>query len=184
MLATITQRIIATVCLLSLSACAGLFGPRQVEVPLQRLQAGLDRKFPLSQNPLNLIDIRLTNPRLTLLPEANRLSTTMDAAVAPAFTSRIWRGTFTLSGALALDPARRAVLLAQPRIDHIALDGLDPIVAEQVARAAGIVASQILRDTPLYTFGPEDFHYGGTSFTPTAITMKTGGLVVTFDPIK
>lgn len=167
-----------------LSSCIGLFGPRTVEIPLQRLQASLDKKFPLMQRPLALIEIRLSNPTLTLQPDINRMSVTMDASVAPVFTNRVWRGTFTLSGLLQLDSARRAVMLAQPRIDQIALDGIDPVVSSQVARGAGILAEQLLRDTPLYTFGPEDFRYGGTNFQPTKITTTSSGLVVTFDPTK
>lgn len=167
-----------------LCGCLGMFGPRSVEIPLQRLQASLDKKFPLTQRPLALIEIELSHPKLVLQPDTNRMSATMDASVAPVFTSRVWRGTFTLSGLLQLDSARRAVMLAQPQIDQIALDGIDPAVSTQVARAAGILAAQILRDTPLYTFGPDDFRYGGTNFIPTKITTTARGLVVTFDPAK
>jgi hypothetical protein len=167
-----------------LGGCLGLLGPRSVEIPLQRLQASLDKKFPLTQRPLALIDIQLSNPKLALQPNTNRMSATMDASVAPVFTSRIWRGTFTLSGLLQLDANRRAVMLAQPQIDQIALEGIDPALSAQVARGAGILAAQILRDTPLYTFGPDDFRYGGSNFVPTRITTTASGLVVTFDPAK
>ena len=168
----------------TLAGCLGLLGPRTVEIPLQRLQASLDKKFPLTQRPLALIEIQLSNPKLVLQPNTNRISTKMDASVAPVFTSRVWRGTFTLSGLLQLDAARRAVMLAQPQIDQIALDGIDPAVSTQVARGAGILAAQILHDTPLYTFGPDDFRYGGTNFIPTKITTTASGLMVTFEPVK
>lgn len=167
-----------------LCGCIGLFGPRSVEIPLQRLQASLDKKFPLTQRPLALIEIQLSNPKLALQADTNRMSATMDASVAPVFTSRVWRGTFTLLGLLQLDSARRAVMLAQPQIEQITLDGIDPAVSAQVARGAGILAAQIMRDTPLYTFGPEDFRYGGTNFIPTKLTTTASGLVVTFDPAK
>ena len=169
--------------LATLGGC-GLLGPRTVEIPLQRLQASLDRKFPITQRPLALIEIKLSNPRLTLQADSNRMSTIMDATVAPAFTSSVWRGNFTLSGILQLDPARRAVLLVDPKIDQITLDGIDPAFSAQVARGAGILAAQILRDTPLYTFGPEDFRYGGSNFLPTKIVTTSTGLVVTFTPTK
>lgn len=184
MLTFFIRRLLAITLLLCLGACAGLFGPREVSVPLSRLQNGLERKFPMSQHPLDLIDIRLSNPKLALQPDTNRLSATMNASVAPAFTKRIWRGTFTLSGTLELDQTRRAVILAQPQIDNITLDGIDPLVADQVARAAGILAGQILRESPLYTFGPEDFRAGGTNFVPTRIVTNRDGLVVTFEPSR
>lgn len=178
-----SQRLALLLVFIALGGC-GLLGPRNVEIPLQRLQASLDRKFPITQKPLALIEIRLSNPRLTLQAESNRMSTIMDATVAPVFTSSVWRGSFTLSGMLQLDPARRAVLLVDPKIDQITLDGIDPAFSAQVARGAGILAAQILRDTPLYTFGPEDFRYGGSNFVPTNIVTTSTGLVVTFTPTK
>ena len=177
-------RLCAMSILTGLGACAGLIGPHEVNVPLEKLQSSLERKFPFSARPLELIDIQLTEPRLALIPASNRMSATMNASVAPAFTQRIWRGTFTLSGTLELDAARHAVMLAQPRIDNIALEGVDPLVANQVARAAGVLAAQILRDSPLYTFGPDDFRYAGTPFAPTRIVTKSSGLVVTFEPVR
>ena len=167
-----------------LGGCAGMLGPRSVEVPLQRLQASIERKFPFDQRALELIDIRLSNPRLTLQSDSNRVSATMDASVQPLFTSRVWRGSFTLSGLLQLDPARRAVMLAQPQIDQIAFDGLEPVLAAQVARGGGLLVAQVLRDMPLYTFGAEDFRYGGSHFLPTKITTNSRGIVVTFEPVK
>ena len=164
------------------AACAGLLGPREVVVPLDRLQDSLARRFPLVQHPLDLIDMRLTNPQLTLQPDSNRMSLHLDAALAPAFTQRSWRGGFTLSGMLELDPARQAVVLTQPRIEQLAFDGLDAAIAQPLARAAGILASQILRDTPLYTFGADEFRYGGSQFTPTRIVTTSSGLKVTFKP--
>ncbi|MDP9107612.1 MAG: DUF1439 domain-containing protein [Pseudomonadota bacterium] len=175
-------RYLAVIPAMLVTACAGLLGPRDLVIPVDRLQNSLARRFPLVQHPLDLIDMRLTNPQLALQPDSNRMSLHLDAALAPAFTQRTWRGGFTLSGVLELDPARHAVVLTQPRIEQLAFDGLDAAIAEALARAAGILASQILRDTPLYTFGADEFRYGGSQFTPTHIVTTASGLKVTFEP--
>ena len=39
-----------------LAACAGLIGPREVELPQERLQTSLDRKFPLHQRALGVFE--------------------------------------------------------------------------------------------------------------------------------
>ncbi len=170
--------------LLGLGACASLPGPHDVVVPLERLQSAAERKFPLNQRPMDLIDIRLSNPRLALHPEDNRISVTLDARVAPAFTRRVWEGNFVLSGVLQLDAQRRAVVVVQPRIDHILLDGIDPAMARQVAQASGALAGTILQDMPLVSFAAEDLRYGGSTFVPTSITTQAAALVVTFAPVK
>jgi hypothetical protein len=167
-----------------LSSCAGWFGPRNVELSAAQLQDALSRKFPFNSRILELFNVHLTNPRLALQPETNRIVTTMDASVAPPFTNKSWNGNFTLSGRLALDPARRAVVLADPRMENFALSGIDGTYATQITRIGAILAEQLLKDMPLYTFAPEDFRYGGTNFVPTQITTKSNGLVVTFQPAR
>jgi hypothetical protein len=167
-----------------LTSCAALLGPRDVELPLSQLQESLNRKFPFNSRYLELFDIYLSNPRLTLQPETNRMLTTIDASVAPPFLNKSWRGSFTLSGMPALDPIRRAVVLTDPRMENFVLDGLDPSYSRQVTRIGGLLAEQILKDVPLYTFGEDEFRYGGTRFSPSKITTRPGALVVTFEPAR
>jgi len=167
-----------------LTSCAGWFGPREVELSVAQLQDALNRKFPFNSRILELFNVRLTNPRLTLQPETNRIVTNMDASIAPPFTGRSWDGSFTLSGRLALDPARRAVVLADPRMENFALSGFDSRYASQINRIGAVLAEQLLQDMPLYTFAPEDFRYSGTNLVPSQITTKSNGLVVTFVPAR
>lgn len=167
-----------------LSACATLLGPRDVELPLYKLQDALNRQFPFNSRYLEIFNITVSNPRLALQPDTNRVITTMDASIAPPFLKQSWQGRFALSGMLALDPARRAVVLADPRMDNFALDGVDPAYTAQIAGIGGLLAEQILKNVPLYTFGPEDFRYAGVTFIPSKITTRSNALVVTFEPAK
>lgn len=170
--------------LLLLSSCAGWFGPRDIDISVAQLQDALNRKFPFNSRILELFNVHLTNPRLTLHPETNRIVTMMDASVAPPFTAKSWNGSFTLSSRLALDPARRAVVLADPRMENFVLTGIDSQYATQINRIGAVLAEQLLKDMPIYTFGPEDFRYSGTNFVPSQITTKSTGLVVTFVPAR
>lgn len=169
---------------LLLTSCASLLGPRDVELPIAKLQQAMDRKFPFNNRYLEIFDIYVSNPRLTLQPDTNRVVTTMDASISPPFLKQAWRGSFTLSAVVQLDPARRAVLLVDPRMDDIVLDGVDPGTTRRIAKIGGMLAEEILRKSPLYTFGPDDFRYGGSSFVPTRIVTRSSGLVVTFEPAK
>jgi hypothetical protein len=169
---------------LLLTACAGMLGPRDVELPIAKLQASLERKFPFNNRYLELFDIHVSNPKLTLQPDTNRVTTTMDATIAPPFVQQAWKGSFTLSGMLQLDPARRAVILAEPRMDHFTMDGVNAEQGRQIARISGLLAEQIVKDMPLYTFDDDSFRYGGTRFIPTKIVTRPTGLVVTFEPAR
>ena len=106
----------------------------------------------------------------------------MDATIAPPFTNRSWNGSFSVSGQLRFDPARNALVLGEPRVEAFNVIGLDPLYANQITKVGSLIAEQLLKDVPLYTFRPEDLRYAGTVFTPTSITTRPDSLVVSFAP--
>lgn len=167
-----------------LGACATLLGPREVGIPVERLQQALAGRFPFNNRYLELLDISVTNPRLTLQPETNRILTTTDVAVAPPFLNRSWMGNLAVSGALRFDPARNALVLAEPRVETFDVQGLDPLYANQIRRVGSLLAEQMLANVPLYTFSPDQLRHAGTRFNPTSITTRQNGLVVTFEPVR
>jgi len=169
---------------LLLVACAGLRGPREVELPLSKLQEAIDRKFPFDNQYLEIFALNVSNPRLTLQPDTNRVVTSMDVVIAPPFLNKAWRGSFALSGLLQIDAGRNAIILTEPRLDTFALDGLESRYASQIAKVGSLLAGQLLQDVALYTFKPDDFSYAGTRFVPTRISTKSSALVVTFEPAK
>lgn len=169
---------------LLLASCATLLGPRNVEIPLARLQDAMANRFPFNNRYLELLDIRLTNPQVSLQPDSNRILTSMDAAIAPPFMNRSWNGNFAVSGQLRFDPSRNALVLAEPRVETFNVSGLDPLYANQIRRIGSLIAEQLLKDAPLYTFRPDELSYAGTRFNPTQILTRSNGLVVTFEPAR
>jgi hypothetical protein len=170
--------------LVLLSSCASLMGPQTREIPLARLQDAISQRFPFNNRFLQLLDIRVTNPRVSLQPQGNRLLTSMDIAIAPPLINRSWTGNLAISGRPQVDMARYAVVLADPRVEGMNINGLDPAYASQVTRIGSFLAEQLLMDMPLYTFRPEDLRFAGTSFNPTAIAMRQDAVVITFEPVK
>ncbi len=167
-----------------LASCATMMGPREVEIPLARLQEAISSRFPFNNRYLELLDIRVINPRVALQPDSNRILTSMDASIAPPLTNRSWTGNFSVSGQLKFDPSRNALVLSEPRVETFNVNGLDPLYANQIGKVGRLIAEQLLKDIPLYTFRPEDVRYAGTAFNPTKITTKATGLVVTFEPAR
>ena len=153
-------------------------------MPIEKLQASLAGRFPFHQRYLEVLDVTATNPRLTLQPETNRVVATVDAVIAPLFLRRTFTGTFVLSGMLAIDPGRNAVVLREPRMENLTLDGLDANLASQLAKISGALAKSAVGDVPLYNFDPGQFRYAGVQFMPTKIVTTPRALVVTFEPVK
>jgi hypothetical protein len=167
-----------------LTSCAGMIGSRDMELPLAQLQESLARKFPFNNRFLELFDIYVSNPKLVLQPDVNRVITIVDVSIAPSFMQKSWKGSLALSGMLQLDPARHAVVLAEPRMENFALDGVEGAYANQIAKIGGLLAERIFNNVPLYTFDAADFRYAGVRFLPSKITTRSTGLVVTFEPVK
>jgi hypothetical protein len=64
-----------------LSSCAGLVGPREVNLPLERLQRNLDKRFPIHQRAAGVFDIQFSAPQVTTLRENDRIALSVDVAV-------------------------------------------------------------------------------------------------------
>ncbi len=164
-----------------LSSCASLTGPRTVEIPLHKLQAGLERRFPLSHPLMGLFDIRLQRPQLAIQPELDRVALALEASVSPPFARDTWSGSLAFSGRLYVDPGRPAVMMAEPRVDRVTI-GANPEAERQIARIASSLIDTVVRDTPVYTFDPQDLRYAGVQFIPTRIETTRSGLLVTLEP--
>jgi hypothetical protein len=167
-----------------LVSCASFVGPREVDLPLYKLQAGMDRHFPLDNRMLELFDVRLSRPQLEILPDRDRIALTIDANVAPFFLKQSWNGSLALSGRLYVDPSRGGVFMADPHVDRVAIDGADASNQRQLAKVANLVIDKVVRDVPVYSFRMEDLRYAGVQFVPTNIRTVPGALRVTLEPVK
>lgn len=167
-----------------LASCAGIVGPRRVELSQARLQTGLERRFPLRNRMLDLFDVQLTHPQLAILAQSERVGLTLDASVAPPFLRQSWRGTVGLSGRLVLDAPQNAVFLTDVRVDRFDIDGIDAGRARDLRQAADLLLNQMVRDLAVYTFHPEDLRYAGMQFVPTRLETAPGALVVTLEPAR
>jgi hypothetical protein len=167
-----------------LASCASMTGPREVDLPLQKLQAGIDRRFPLDNRMLELFDVRLSSPQLSIQDDRDRVALTINADVSPFFARNTWGGSLALSGRLYVDPARQGIYLAEPRVDRLDIGGAELSGQRQVAKIANLVMDEVVRDMPVYSFRMEDLRYAGVQFVPTSIRTVPGGLRVTLEPAK
>jgi hypothetical protein len=167
-----------------LASCASLVGPRQVEIPLHKLQAGVDRRFPVNNRALELFDIHLSRPHLTLLADTNRVALDMDAYVAPPFMKQSWSGSLALSGRLVVDASRSAVVITDPHVDRFIIDGMDAGRQRQLSKFANALVGEAVTEMPIYSFRMEDLRFGSVQFVPTRIETTPNALVVTLEPAK
>ena len=165
----------------ALTSCASLIGPREIDLPLSRLQASLDRRFPVDNRLLELFDVRLSRPQLAVLP-GDRVALTVDASVAQSFLRNPLAGSLAFSGRLYIDPARSSVYLAEPRLERFTVSGLDESVSRQLSRAANGLLDKAILDIPVYSFRMDELRYAGVQYVPTRIATTATGLRVSLEP--
>jgi len=166
-----------------LASCASMLGPREVDVPLWKLQASLDRRFPVDNRLLELFDVRLTRPQLAV-HEGDRVSLTVDASLAQSLLREPLAGNLVFSGRLYVDPARSGVFMAEPRIERFAIGGMDNLVQRQLTRAANGLMDTLVVDIPVYTFRMEELRYAGVQYAPTRIATTANGLRILLEPAR
>ncbi len=167
-----------------LSGCASLLPPQEIEIPLSRLQQSIQKKFPYAERYFGLLDVTLSNPVLSTQPAADRMLIALDAQVLPPLVKSPWQGELLISGTLRIDPAQRAVLLTEPRLENIKLDAATGTYTSRLARLGTQLAEDLIGETVLYTFAPDALIVAGKRFVPTGITTRKTSPVVSFEPAK
>ncbi len=171
----------ATALAAGLAACARLPFGNEYTFSESQLQRALDRKFPFDRRVLAVLDVNLTHPRLTLLPERNRLAVSVDATVTHPLGGAPLIGTLAIDSALAYDPATMSVVLRDPEVETFTIAGLPERWSRQLNAAGALIATQLLQGAPIYTFKPEQLNIGGVARQPGAITVLSHGVNVKFD---
>lgn len=169
---------------LALAACATLIGPRQIDLPQERLQQGLDHRFPQHHRAMGVFDVELSHPQLNIVAENDRVALSLDATVSPLLARQSWHGTMAISGRLVVDRQRNAIFLGDAHVDRFVIDGMDEGRQNQIQSVANLLGEKALKDVPLYTFKPEDLRYAGAQFALTRISTRPGGLVATVEPAQ
>lgn len=169
---------------LFLAACASLIGPRQVDLPQERLQHNLDRKFPMRQRALGVFEVELSHPQLAILAENNRVALTVDLNVTPLLARQAWRGNMTVAGRLNVDSVRNTIYLSEAHVDRFAMDNMDEGKQVQLASVANLLSDNIIKDVALHTFDPQELRYAGVQFVLTGISTRPGGLVANLQPAE
>ncbi|RQS70165.1 DUF1439 domain-containing protein [Burkholderia sp. Bp8963] len=164
----------------SLAACASTFPfiPDHYTFSRGDVQKAVARKFPYQKTVAQVVDVSLANPVVGLLPDQNRIAVQLDAHFASPFLRAPVNGKFTVSGQLAYDAPSRSVVIKAPAVDNLTLDGDAQVYTEQIGAAAGMIATQLLTNYPIYTFKPEQLQFAGVNYEPGTITILTNGIRV------
>jgi hypothetical protein len=181
---TILKKAAALALCLLLASCASVVGPQDVEIPLPKMQARLEDRFPARHRVLELFEVTLARPQVRLLPETDRVALATDTEVSPPFTREVWMGMLAVSGRVFIDNGSNSVRLRDATVDAFRLDGMNSEAQRQLARIANVLLKNVYSDISVYTFRPEDLRRYGVQFRPTRVRIASNAIVVTLEPVR
>jgi hypothetical protein len=169
------------------AACTGM-GARTVDVPMDKLQASLDKRFPMNTTFAELFDLKIIAPKLSAMPAANRIATELGLSLLPRFTKRSFEGTLTMDSELRFEASDSTVRLVNPHVQSFDLPGFKLSDTAQGdlnlgKLAAGFIESA-MNDMVVHEVKTDDLKRLGTQWKPQDIKVTASGLSVTLLPQK
>lgn len=173
-----------------LSACAlQPPAPRTILVSEARLAQLISSQFPFNSEMLDVLDVDVSMPRITLDPLRNRINTSLDLNVAGnsivgLLTKRAYSGGIDLSYGLRFEPRDGSVRLTDVRVHRLIIEGTPDTLRRPIERLGAPLAQKLLKDYTLYKLRPEDLQAAqGWGYAPGAFRIEPEGLAITLEPV-
>lgn len=166
--------------LLAGAACTtGRGEPRSVTVPLERLQAVVDDRFPRRLSASGLLDVIVQAPRLRLLPALDHLGARVDVSASGPLLASAGSGEADLDFALRYEASDRSLRATELHLNALRLTGVPPSAEPLLRQALADGLRQSLREVVLYRLREQDLLLADTlGLQPGAITVTPEGLRV------
>jgi len=168
---------------IALAACATLGGVRTLTLSEAELNERLQRQLPIERRMLELLEIRLSEPRLRLLPQSNRVALDLDVSSRERLSGRGYQGHIALDFALRYDEPSQSIRLEQVRVNEFLIQDLPAKQQAQIGRLGGLLAEQVLKDLAIYRFKSKDLQAAqGLGYAPGTVTVTSRGVEVKLVP--
>jgi len=167
---------------LFVTGCATMGGDRTVNVTGDQIAKKLNEKLAIPISLLKVFEVNLSNSIVTFDKASGRMITTMDTSLSSDLSERTMTGKLGISGKLRFDPTTSTVVLDDPRVENLNLDGAGGKYNDLFNALAKTLGDQMLNGLTLYTVKPEDLKFGGTSYSPKDMVVTDNGLQLTLTP--
>jgi hypothetical protein len=171
----------ATVALVS---CASVGDPRSVTLTTGDIERLVEKQFPVDKRMMEIFDVNIKAPRISLLPERNRLGAVVDVRAKSILFVGSWQGQLKFDSALRWNPSDQTVRLNQVRVQDLVIDSADPLTRSAAERLGAAVAERLLEDMSLYTLPPERAaQLSAQGLRPAGVLVTSKGVQVNFEAL-
>lgn len=163
--------------------------PRTVSVSEARLAQMIGSQFPFNSEMLEVLDVNVSTPRVTLDPVNNRINTSFDLGVSGQgliglLTTKTYQGAMDLSYGLRFEPSDYTVRMTDVRVSRFSVEGAPEVLKRPIEKLGAPLAKKLLKDYALYKLQPEDLQATeGWTYKPASFRIEPTGLSITLDPV-
>lgn len=177
-------RLWALLAALLLAGCAAVLGPRTIVISEDQLQDLIAKRFPLSNRLLDVLDVDVALPRISIRHDTERIAVQLQVKTSDRLLRKPYQGTLALTCGVRFEPKDNTVRLADVRVERFEIDGAPPNVQRLVGPIGQMVTEQLLEGRVIYTVRPKDLEaVEGRGYRPGGIRVTSRGVEITLDPI-
>ncbi len=150
------------------------------------LLAQLAKRFPYTQQVAgDLVTLELRNPKLRMLPDANRIGTVVALKLSSPLVGAGIPGTLGVDWRPRYEAADKTIRMADVLVRSVQLDGVPPEYAKWLDRNAPRLIGNLLGDQVIYTLTERDTAaLAAFGWQLGAFQVVPQGLKVRLDPLK
>jgi hypothetical protein len=172
---TLLKKLLLPIIILLVLTSCSVFVPKEHLIPKEKLASALQKKFPIRyEDAGGLVSIVIDSPKLTLVPEQNRVSI-KGHYIANATLLEI-KGDFVFSSKLTFDKEKRAIFLNEARFDSFEPSG--GFFEQKLRTVLNHQVSLFVSENPIYTFKPDELVVLGVKVEVEAIDVVTDGILL------
>ena len=150
-------------------------------ISARELHDALSARFPVRFGVTGLVDLRVSAPRLLLLPARNKLGAGLVASIGGMPMQPPQSAELDLAFALRYEPADRTVRAHQLEVLDLRAPGLLPDTAQLLQRLLPALARDAVGEIVLHRFAARELALPETmGFEPDELRVVDDGVVVVF----
>lgn len=163
---------------------ASATGRRTYTLALDQLEALVRPKFPQQRQLSGWMDIRLDRPRLRLIPQSNRLGTTLDLSATERFLGTQHDGTMDLDYGIRFQASDRTIRMSEVRVRSLDFPAVPLQYQALFTQAAPRLAEQVLDGMVLHEVSLDQLALvDGLGFRVGEVRVTQKGLRVELVPV-
>ncbi|WP_394789393.1 DUF1439 domain-containing protein [Rhodoferax sp.] len=167
-----------------LTACVAP-GPRSTTISQEKLQTLLSARFPYTGKVGPLFELQAQAPQVRLLPEQNRIGTSIQIQVSERLSRNTFNGVLDVDYGVRFEPSDQSIRMADVHVNTLSFTGVPERYQGVVQGLAPQLAERLLDGVSLHQIRAKDMEtISGWGYEPGAIDVTPEGLRITLNPKK